>query len=736
VCAVALVIALPTAGEAQSGSPELDDPVAPGGATIGAKLSDVEGVLIGAGYKKTWACNYRKAGGGKNTINVTLRAGQHCAADAPVYTLSYTESAPRIVEAPRAMVDRLSRRLGVEANCQTLNSGAAVCTWGDHRPGMSPPVAPPVKVVKLIYSSQSLALTLTGVDELAAGGSTVPNKVESSPKRPETAAKGGPSVPQQGRFEIEGVQLGMTPAQVAATLGAKGFVPTAERGKQTTYEGKTAVGVGTISVNYLPLMKPQYPVEQAQWVMLTYPRAPTDRELQRHPLYERLTTEYGNPDKCITRNSCSWVRTAEGWEETLDFQLSGSQKIVVWLRAKIADRAKFSRLAADTSMPSSPVPPPAPSSASAPPPPVEHFDALAPHGVRVGMSYSEVPAALNGAGFKDIGGGCRWNRDKGSRSEEIALRLAAQRHPRCEGGAPVERIEYGLADTKGLGAPPESFIASMNKQLGVDGKCKGHREFKRFECKWESPPNAPYAREISASLSPERIRYRIVPREETALRRSPSTADKTDVPAVDQFWWTQELAKAEAKGFGKEFGQNEQFKQLPADRQAQLSEQAQTVYRYCKGREPFRDLHDCSCVADRFVDARMKQPADKAPDPGCAAGDQSCLQRAKQEREQWDKTASITLADREAHQCPSKAGVANFAHRQCIAAYGRRMTQDDLKSFCMCYADTSAAKYMKEPVAHFNTLTGVGAAAIQECARQGLPSPLSGKSSGSQKKER
>jgi hypothetical protein len=396
-----------------------------------------------------------------------------------------------------------------------------------------------------------------------------------------------------------------------------------------------------------------------------------------------------------------------------------------------------------------------PTSAKGPSAPLAgDFDALAPHGVRVGMSYTEVPAALKAAGFKDIGGGCRWNRDKGSRSEEISLRIAGQRHPRCEGGAPIEVMEYGLADTKGLGAPPESFIASMNKQLGMDAQCKGNRELKNFECKWESPPNAPYAREISSSLRPERIRYRILSKQDTALRPSPSAADKAEAPSGDQFWWTQELAKADAKGLGQEFAQREQFKQLPADRQAQLSEQARTVYSYCKEREPFRDLHDCSCVADRFVDARAKaqsEPAAPRPaQPTCAPGDKACLQRATSIQRQWEmeeksrqnlmfdnsRAGIIALADREAHQCPNKAGVANFSHRQCIAVYGRRMNPDDLKSFCMCYADNSSAQYMKEPVAHYATLTGAGAAAIQECARQGVPSPLPGRSTGSQKKER
>lgn len=740
VCALALVIALPTAGQTQSGSSALDDPVAPDGATIGAKLSDVEGVLIGAGYKKTWACNYRKAGGGKNTINVTLRAGQHCAADAPVYTLSYTESAPSIVETPRGIVERFSRRLGVEADCLTTAVGLpahlplGTCTWP------SPPMAPLVKQVKLVYSNQGVVLTLTGVDELAASGSSVPSKAESSLKRPDTAAKSG-GAPREGRFDIEGVQLGMTPAQVAAILGAKGFVPTA---KQTLYEGKTAVGPGTISVKYLPLMKPHYPVEQAHWVTLTYPRAPTDRELQRHPLYERLTAEYGNPDKCITRNSCSWVRPAAGWEETLDFQLSGSGKIVVWLRARIADRAKFSQLAADSTMPSSPVSPPAPSSASAPPPsPVEHFDALAPHGIRVGMPYSEVPPALKTAGFKDIGGGCRWLREKGPRVEEISIKITGQRLDRCEGAAPVERMEYGLYDSKGLDASPESYIARMNKQFGMDAKCTGRPKLQKFNCKWMSPPNAPYAREISANLSPGRIYYQIHPKQDTALLRSPSSTAKADVPSGDQFWWTQELAKADATGLGKQFAQGEQFKQLPADRQTLLSEQAATVYNYCKGREPFSSLHNCSCVADKFVDARMKawteKPAPRPPAANCASGDQGCLFRAKNAQEKWEmeekmrerrmndnsQTTVIGLADKEAHQCPSKAGVADYSYKQCITNYRHRMASpDDLRALCTCYADTSATNYMKDPRASFNTLVGAGAGALLECKRQGVPSPL------------
>jgi hypothetical protein len=733
--------------EARPSSTELDDPLAPGGVTIGAKLADVDRMLTSAGYRKHPLCRYAKSGSTKS-INLTLRAGQQCEADAPVSRIAYNESNLRmeaiLAEKPADLVQRISRRLGSESTCPVFPSGVS-CKWP------SPPAAPLVKIVELSYTPQGLFLTLTGVDEHTTGGSPVPTRVPSSSRPPEPIAA-GPIASRSGRFELEGVQLGMTPAQVTAALQAKGFVPVdrgkgggfvkegAARGKETTRAG----------VTYLRPTGP-YRAEQAEAVSITYPKG-KELGVKKHPLFGELTAKYGDPE-CTSTSSCTWVRRTEGWGETLELQVSFRVNVI--LKATDIDRAKFSQLAASASVPSSAESQSAPTSATGPSAsPASDFDALAPHGVRVGMAYSEVPAALKAAGFKDIGRGCRWNREQGSRKEGISLWLAGQREPRCEGGAPVGMVEYSLADTKGLGAQPESFIASMNKQLGMEAQCKGNHVRKNFECKWESPPNAPYAREISASLSPERIRYQIFPKQDASLRRAPSTADKTEMPSGDQFWWTQELATANAKGLGKEFAQSEQFRQLPADRQAQLNEQSQTVYSYCKSREPFRDLHDCSCVADRFVDARMKAQSELAaprpPQPTCAPGDKACLQLAASRQQEWEmkekvrqnrmsdnsQATIIDMADREAHQCPSKAGVANFAHRQCIATYGRRMNQDDLKSFCTCYADTSATNYMKEPVAHYGTLTGAAAGAIQECARQGLPSPLPGKSSGSQKRER
>jgi hypothetical protein len=752
--AIALAITLYGAGgvvEAQPSALGLDDPLAPGGVKIGEKLADVDHRLTSAGYGKGHSCSYGKGdrkGGGHKRID--LRAGRQCEANALVSRVSYSENSPTVYsEKPPDLVKRISRTLGVEQNkCSVLLEAQAQCTW------LSPPTAPLVREIRLSSYPQSLSITLTGVDEQTAAGSSRPADATSGSGKPESASRPADmatraaAAPQQGRFELEGVELGMTPAQVTAALQAKGFVPVdGGKGGGFVKEGATTRGAEKTrgGATYL---RPtgQYRAEQAEQVRISYPKG-KEREVKKHPLFGELIAKYGQPDEC-TERSCTWVRQADGWVETLELQLS--LMINVMLKATAVDRAKFSQLAAGASVPSSAESQSAPTSAKGPSSPqAVDFDALGPHGVRVGMSYSDVEAALKAARFSGGSGGCAWYRAQGTQTERMSFQVAGQRGSRCQGGALVDLMEYTLSDSRGLGAPPENFIASMNRQIGTDASCKEHKQSNKFECKWLSLTNAPFAGEISVSLNPGAIFYR--------ARAKQGAQSSTPAPSAHQeaqTWWTQELAKAEAKGLGKEFAQSEQFKQLPADRQAQLSEQARTVYGYCKNREPFRDLHDCSCVADKFVDARMKAPIEKAaprpPDPTCAPGDQACLVRAKTLQRQWEneekarqnrmndnsQTGIIALADREAHQCPSKAGVASFSHRQCIATYGRRMSQDDLKSFCMCYADNSATQYMKEPVASFATLNGAGAAAILDCAKQGYPSPLPGKSSGSQKKER
>jgi hypothetical protein len=219
------------------------------------------------------------------------------------------------------------------------------------------------------------------------------------------------------------------------------------------------------------------------------------------------------------------------------------------------------------------------------------------------------------------------------------------------------------------------------------------------------------------------------------MRAAENLQSRVNLPAKPaardeaQHWWTQELAKMDAEAQTVKFTGSTRFEQLPPQEQQRLSAEATTVYDFCRKKGTFNSLHDCRCVAGKFIDARV---ADEQAQKTAGSGPPSRRQQRwapeyeKYQTGRRDSTTElIVIADRVADQCPNKPGVADYGYKQCTNLYRIRLTKpDDLESFCTCYADTFAAIYMNNPKSTTSTLTGAGSGALLECTNKGLPSPM------------
>ena len=77
-------------------------------------------------------------------------------------------------------------------------------------------------------------------------------------------------------------------------------------------------------------------------------------------------------------------------------------------------------------------------------------------------------------------------------------------------------------------------------------------------------------------------------------------------------------------------------------------------------------------------------------------------------------------------QCPSKPRAANYSYKKCGSSYSHRMSEEDLESFCVCYADSFASdyiSYMSDPRFFAPSGKKSGGAAYRDCKKKGYPTP-------------
>ena len=756
------------------------DVLAPEGISIGMSFSEAKAALKARGYTnppgeqgRPRPCLFdrpRGSGTSHTTVSVVARTKRDpyqsdCLEGEAVRVISirydvFDDKDPSLLR----LVEVTESRLGSPADCGGRTNSRVGCRWN------SPPNAPLVEQVSLdggvarpmkkFRTMLTLQLHAKG-DLKAQGRAPMPSSpansqpdrsaasrqtdvgptqsgVERSNERTEPTQK-STIASQKGLFEIEGAQLGMTNAQVSATLRAKGFVPSdGGRGAQFVNEGGKPhqAGSTTVTVSYLPGYK-NGPPEQAQSLISRFThssRSLSDWQKVNEQIYQKLVVQYGEPDKCRRQarssHDCTWVRQFDGWLATLDWQGTVSWATIT-LKASSVDRSKFSGLASITVASSSRVPPASSAPQSAQTSDKANgesatigFDVLAPYGFSIGMPYSEVEAALKKIGFK--GGDCGWYRSEDTRQLKLSFQSSGQPGTSfCGEGGLVKLIVVESSDSRGWAAPVDTIVASMNKQIGTAGKC--NKPSKTAECRWESPPKPPLVREISVQLSPGAIYYRI--RATENLQSRVNLPDKPAVRDEAQPWWTQDLAKMDAAAQTVKFTGSTRFEQLPPQEKQRLGGEATTVYEYCRKKDVFNSLHDCRCVAGKFIDARVaNEQAQKTASIGQPPGVQQkwAPEWEKHQTARRDTTTElITIADRVAHQCPNKPGAADYGYKQCIknGVYQRRLPdRNDLNAFCTCYADTFAAMYMNDPRSEWPNITGIGAGAQLECSKKGYPS--------------
>ncbi|MCB9989786.1 MAG: hypothetical protein H6867_00210 [Rhodospirillales bacterium] len=139
------------------------------------------------------------------------------------------------------------------------------------------------------------------------------------------------------------------------------------------------------------------------------------------------------------------------------------------------------------------------------------------------------------------------------------------------------------------------------------------------------------------------------------------------------------------------------YNRLPPDIQAELMAEAEFVHNFCETQDMFSSLHDCRCVAAKFLDRRI---LDYNPlvDP-------------------------LSLADQVAEECPNEAGAAGYGYKQCTGLYGWQMPYG-LEEFCGCYGRHFAKLYMENPGSYMPKLTGIGSASALKCAKEIENNPL------------
>jgi hypothetical protein len=750
------------------------DVLAPEGVSIGMRFSEAKAALNARGYSnprgeqgRSMPCAFVRPRDSLTSRTVNLVAGINqgdclegeAVRDIQIRYEVFGNKQPSLL----GLLEDAERRLGSSADCRRrIAELLDQCRWN------SPPNAPLVEAVGLFGGrvkfqmiltmhliakknvtshGQSPALSSPGsqprrsADARPTDTGPTQSQAEISNKRTEPAQQSA-GTSEKGPFEIEGAQLGMTTAQVNAALRANGFVPSdGGRGAQFVNEGGKPhqPGSTTVVISYLPGSK-NGPPEQAQSLISRFThfthssRSSSDWQKVNEQIYQKLVAKYGEPDKCTGQKSsshnCKWSSQFDGWLATLEWQGSGSWASIV-LKASNVDRSKFSGLASTTVASSSSL------AASSPPPTATQtsdkangesasigFDVLAPYGFSIGMSYSEVEASVKTMGFK--GGGCVWYRSEGTKQVKVSFQSSGQRGTNfCGEGGLVKLIVVESSDSRGWAASAESIVASMNKQIGTAGKC--NKPAKMTECRWESPPKPPLVREISVQLGQGTVYYR--------MRSAENLQSRVNLPAKPaaredaQHWWTQELAKMDAAAQTVKFTGSTRFEQLPPQEQQRLGGEATTVYEYCRKKDTFNSLHDCRCVAGKFIDARVaNEQAQKT------AGSGQPLRRQQKWAPEWEKhqtakrdstTDLIVIADRVADQCPNKPGAADYGYKQCTRMYAFRYSnRDDLETFCTCYADTYAAIYMNNPQSNVSTITGAGTGALTECTKKGLPSPM------------
>ena len=254
------------------------------------------------------------------------------------------------------------------------------------------------------------------------------------------------------------------------------------------------------------------------------------------------------------------------------------------------------------------------------------FDPNTLYGASVGMSYVDAINALQAIGF--ISWGCGANsqnlvQEKESIYTSVSLvypRGGSKRLGKCtDDGSVITRIDVWYRNQEGLTESTNNIIARTNQSFGMEGSCKNIAGT-TATCVWNSPPNKPLIEMASLAVKAGEIYY--LEDGGNKLQSVKVTAAKP-VQNNKAHWWEQELAQAKKEGLGKSYATTGSFKQLSADDQNRISEEASEVYDNCANKQHYSNLYDCRCTTEKFVEARMN-PEGPPPEPNCTPANNDC----------------------------------------------------------------------------------------------------------------
>jgi uncharacterized protein YecT (DUF1311 family) len=487
-------------------------------------------------------------------------------------------------------------------------------------------------------------------------------------------------------FAPGGVSIGMKGLDAAAVLKRNGYD---QYGRKSVAGGKGRRSVSFQTGKYRS-GSPEEPVTRINYIQ-------EDPDLQRTGIefVKQMSETIGaEPDCAFVKEKvarCSW-QSPPGAPLVLEVRLSfermkTTSQISLTVEAVGDLEARMASPAASTG-------------SSAP-----DFDPLAPKGVAIGMPLPEAEIALKEHGFRKVTLECDYAIE-GQSAYRIRLHTGRYGLPTgCEPGKIVRAIQYQERDVRVEGSLT-TLVKKLNGRLGVDAKCTKLDEH-NVSCRWDAPPGAPLLQSAFLSASKTHFDFHLEGVSDLASRvEAPPTP--APVPLEAQPWWVQELAKAEART--EPFVGSERFSGLPPDEQQRLAGEAATVRAYCRKSGMFADLHDCTCVAGKFIDARLAKEEEARAEAAKTGAP------APQRISPAPEIELIGIADEVADQCPNKAGTARYAYEGCIGTYAIKM-QDTLEAFCTCYADTFANVYMEQPVNSFPHLQKVGVRALQACKK-------------------
>lgn len=342
------------------------------------------------------------------------------------------------------------------------------------------------------------------------------------------------------------------------------------------------------------------------------------------------------------------------------------------------------------------------------------FDPLAPGGIVIGMTGAEAVERLEANGF-GANSSRSFHLHRGLIQHGVRFSLGTTGVGEMDD--PVSEIAYS-GSYAGLDPSLEEVIGSLNGRFGTPGDCTVSNQ--KARCRWETPPLAPLVWWIGARLDMYQA-YRIDLTlkgvtdldERLEVGAAPNRSTASQIPP--EYWWQQELAEMHAEE--TRFADGQIFSQLSGEHLQRLQDEAVQVFAYCKEQNLFSALHDCGCIAERFVDERLVPEDEDQPENGFG-GMTLDLPGSSTPRD------ITSIANDVAEHCPNKAGAANYAFNKCVGQYSFRLGTAT-EPFCVCYAEKYAEGYMREPRAHISHLTGIGSGALQACHDEGIESPLS-----------